>query len=257
MVTQFRLLSFYGLACLLLVVFSGSSYAQISHTGKGYHFRLKARQGETFKYQLATHQEMSNTPSEFGMQETSMSMTIKATCARINGNLLIMKTLDSPYTMNGRTFGKSTASVMKIKSDGVVVSRGYSGLPNLNLEKLYGYTLQPGKTYNLPVSIRSSSRSSVKVIEHETVKLLGFTYYKGHQSAKLQMNFKNTVTIKMKGVNTAVSQASGTETALISVTDGWPEYIKITSSSTSENPALKKSNIHASTMTMVTILERE
>lgn len=235
----------------------GTAYAQISHSDKGYTFRLKAKLGETLNYMLSTHQEMSNTPEEFGMQATDMSMTIKDTCIGIKGDLLTMKTVCSPYRMNGHIFGKSTVSETKMKRDGDVVVNGFSGMPSMNLGKLYDHPLQVGKTYKLPVSIRSSNKSTVKVIEYETVKFVGFSHYKGHQTAKFQLNFNSTVTIKMKNVNRAVSKAKGTEIELISVADGWPEYIKIRSNSTSEMPALSNSSFHASNLTMITTMERE
>ena len=249
---QSRFTKFVCIAALVIpaLAIPAVAQAQMTQTANGYLFRLQSAAGKKldFVMMLSQHIEMPNIPgmpaNMRNMPNMSLSLPVQEVITAVHGDVLTV-------SMNGKVIGKARTMMMKMKNDGETFGGSVLGMPDMSFGDIFAHLIQIGHTYSVPFSTKSAPGSSFPMTGVNKIKFVGFTVYHGIRSARFDVIITSSSSLQPghPGVETTIVHGSGA--LLISVADGWPERIKmITTSRTIGNQVGLGAGMPTMTMTM-------
>ena len=217
-----------------IVFNSSASHAQITNSGKGYLVRIAGHPGEKISYAFTTSFKMPATMSK-SFPDSAVTMSVTEKILKVHGDVYTIQ-----MTMrNMKTSGKNMPSsqiyankpiITKMKSDGQVVGGTMPMMENMSFGSLYLKPLQIGHTYSVPVSSPNPLMSMFGMKMLDKITFVGFKMFHGIKTAEMRISLTGTSSGGAQTSHMPKAYVTSTGTELLSVSDGWPEYMSMKSS---------------------------
>lgn len=231
------------------------SHAQITKSGSGYLVRIQAHPGEKIVYIFSSSYNMPASMDKLPFPKSAITMAATEKILKVTGDLYTIQMTMSDMKTNGKKMSSSQTLanqkfITKMRSDGQVVGGNMPMIQSMNFGNVYLKPIQIGHTYTIPISSKGSMMSMLGMKMQDKMTFVGFKIYHGIKTAEMLLSYKGTSSGGAQTSHMPNTKIIGTGTELLSVSDGWPVYMNM--KSTSQMPGMGTGKMK-STLTHITM----